>query len=233
MHRFIQPRRLYSTARSFAPGFEPPVGSRETPKIVPKRRNPASSLPSHLGNAKKNTTTTVTTSPKKHHREQLRQARHEYAQELLTKHGKREATAATKRAENEERMQQEKQALAAERQHALEREAQLVNLLNLDLASNSTTATRDSSNRQAVRDQNRVAHQELLREQRRKELLKLYSSAESFVTLENLDAKIEAALSTKPHPSYHTSLEEYILTSTSESSEVERRKEVIKEAMGL
>ncbi|KAI8149275.1 hypothetical protein BJV82DRAFT_587332 [Fennellomyces sp. T-0311] len=222
MHRFIRPRRLYST---HAPGFEPPKGSRDTPKIVLKRRNPATSLPSHL--AKAEAQPRVAHSAKQAHREQLRQTRHQYAQELLGKYGRREAAAATKRQENEQRMQQEKQALAEERQQQLERKAKIVDMLQLDTKSFVT------QDRATQRDSNRKAHESQLREQRRKQLLKLYSSAESFVTLENLDAKIEEALHTQPYSSYHSSLEEYILTSTSESVEIERRKEVIKEAMGV
>ena len=196
-----------------------------------KRRNPATSLPSHLGNAESSSTKTTLNSPKKQHRDQLRLTRHQYAQELLSKHGKREAVAATKRAENEKQMQQEKQEAAQERQLALEREAKLVDMLKLDLQEAEGAPV--SAKRQAQRDQNRQQHEQFLRDQRRKQLIKLYSSAENFVTLDNLDAKIEEALNTKPHPSYHTSLEEYILTSTSEAAEVERRKEIIKETMGL
>ncbi|KAI9252963.1 hypothetical protein BDA99DRAFT_563265 [Phascolomyces articulosus] len=231
MHRFInQPRhRLYSTARTFAQGFEPPKGSRETPKWIPKRRNPATSLPSHMGNAE-STKAPMTMSPKKQYRDQLRLTRHQYANELLGKHGKKETVVAAKQAASEKRMQQEKEALAHERQVALEREAELVQRLDLDLQKTSSIGL---SQKQQQRDQHRQYHEQTLREQRRKQLVKLYSSAEHFVTLENLDAKIEQALHTKPHPAYHTSLEEYILTSTSEAAEVERRKDVIKEAMGL
>ncbi|KAI7848863.1 hypothetical protein BDC45DRAFT_297406 [Circinella umbellata] len=230
MQRFIiqSRQRFYSTTRSFAQGFEAPKGSRETPKIVAKRRNPATSLPSHLGNSSNKTTST---SPKKQHRDQLRLTRHHYAQELLSKHGEREAVSATKRAENEKQMQQEKQEAAQERQEALEREALLVDMLKLDLQEAEGAPV--SAKRQAQRDDNRKQHEQSLRDQRRKQLIKLYSSADNFVTLDNLDAKIEEALNTKPHPSYHTSLEEYILTSTSEAAEVERRKEIIKETMGL
>lgn len=232
MHRFVQ-RRF---ASNFATGFAPPKGSRETPKIVTKRRNPSTSLPSHLGNPDKSVPNAQSLSPKQQYREQLRQTRHRYAQELLGKHGQREAAAATKRAENEAHMQQEKQALALERQQAQQHEAEITKLLDLqtgNVHSKEAIAARKEE-RQMLRQQNRQSHDAHLAAMRRKHLLKLYRSSESFVTLENLDAKIDELLTMPPFRyNYISNLEEFMQTRSSSASEIERRKEVLKEAMGL
>ncbi|KAI9319931.1 hypothetical protein BX666DRAFT_1917464 [Dichotomocladium elegans] len=233
MHRsvvrqLVQQQRRY--ASDHAPIFTPPKGSRATPKIVTKRRIPSTSLPSHLGNPEKQPTSINALSPKKQYREQLRQTRHEYAHELLGKYGQREVAAATKRATNEARVKLEKEAMAKEREEADAHEAEIAAMLDLDVADMNTSGER----RRAMRQQNREQHAAKLSEERRKYLLKIYKSSEQFITLDNLDAKIDDLLKKPPHRMpYVGSLEQYIQSATTSPNEIERRKEILKEAMGL
>lgn len=229
--RFASSATESATNRSvYAPGFAPPKGSRETPKIVSKRRNVATSLPSHLGNAE--SSSKPATSPKKEYREKLRTMRHAYAQELLAKHGKLQAARATRLAENDRRTQQERKMHEQERQEALKHEAELLNKLQLELQGQQSLL-QTITDRSAQRAANRKAHEEAQREARLKQLLKLYESTENFVTLENLDEKVEDALRSKVPIPYVTTLEEYMLSATTSPAEIERRKEAIKEVMGL
>ncbi|KAL1927948.1 hypothetical protein VTP01DRAFT_3353 [Rhizomucor pusillus] len=236
------PRRLVCAARfnsttassnaqsRYAPGFAPPEGSRETPKAVPPRRNPAHSLPAHLGNAESSTAKPAN-SVKQQYRQDLRAKRHEYARELLEKYGKRQAAIATKMAENEQQLQKTKNQIAAERKAAKEHEAQVVKMLELDLKKrNIDFAVVDRS---AEREANRKAHEEKLSKQRRKHLLKLYNATENFVTLENLDEKIEEALASNLREPFVSNLDEYLNIIGSDQEEIDRRKAAIREVMGL
>ncbi|KAI8393638.1 uncharacterized protein BYT42DRAFT_541868 [Radiomyces spectabilis] len=216
-----------STAgRKYAPGFAAPEGSRETPKIVNKRRNLANSLPSHMG--KSDASKKTFTSPKKQHREDLRSLRHQYASELLEKHGRREAAAATKKAQNEERLQQLKATLAKEKHDALEHEAKVVHMLELDLEKEDGKHI----DREAQRALNREHHIEKLRAARRKHLVQLYASSESFVTLENVDQRVDDILKQKLGP-YSKTLDDMMMTPDADATEIESRKAQLKEVMGL
>ncbi|ORY91400.1 hypothetical protein BCR43DRAFT_499022 [Syncephalastrum racemosum] len=214
----------------YGQGFAPPQGSRQNPKLKTKRRDPAISLPAHLGQA--NNKAKATHSPQQKHREDMRGIRHQYAQELLQKHASRQAAAQVKQDQNDLLMKKENAALAKERQLAQEHEAEVMKMLELELQKKHPQPAVD---RQTQRVENYKAHNQTLRRQRLHQLSKLYAESENFVTFDNLDEKIEEAMKHLPKDELGraANLEEYILMSTSESTEVERRKEAIKEAMGL
>ncbi|KAF7729018.1 hypothetical protein EC973_005049 [Apophysomyces ossiformis] len=217
--------------RGYAPGFAPPEGTRESPKIARKRRDPGLSLPSHLPKAEgssSSATTTETTSPQKQYREDLRSLRHAYARELLEKHGRREAASAMKRAAEEERIQTQKKALEEERAQKKQHELEVIQMLELELPKSE-----EQMDRKAQRSTNRQAHEKTLRDQRMKQLIKLYGSTADFVTLENLDAKVDEVLHHRRPPFVTNTVSDMIDTPAAEAEEVEKRKALIREAMGL
>ncbi|KAI9030789.1 hypothetical protein CLU79DRAFT_731493 [Phycomyces nitens] len=243
MHRFNRlvrpttqwaPVRLFTTKADsacpgYAPGFAPPQNSRDTPKVVSKRRNLGTSLPSHLGNAQ-HRTVVESTSPKKQHREELRTRRHQYAQELLEKHGRREAAATAKRVLNQEKIKASREELIKEQEEAKALEQEVASLLSLK----STESLDDMrAKRDIARVANRLAFEDKQRDTRLKLLSKLYASTETFVTLENLDERVDSVVQNKLQLPYVGSLNELLSTPSVERSEIEKRKEMLKEAVGL
>ncbi|KAG0190290.1 hypothetical protein DFQ28_002240 [Apophysomyces sp. BC1034] len=232
----FQPMRLMSTRPDYVPGvsgyapeFAPPENARDTPKMARTRRNLGNSLPSHLPNAKGKTSSAAEAiSPKKQYREELRSTRHVYARELLEKHGRREAASATKRAAEEERMQTLRKTLEEEREQKKQHESEVVKMLELELPQSEATVDRE-----AQRIANRRAHEELKREDRFKQLVKLYNSTADFVTLENLDAKVDEVIHQRRPPFVTSTISDMLDTPAAEAEEVEKRKALLKEAMGL
>ncbi|KAL0088050.1 hypothetical protein J3Q64DRAFT_1723840 [Phycomyces blakesleeanus] len=218
-----------STRPGYAPGFAPPPNSRDTPKLSSKRRNLGTSLPSHLGNASQRTAA-ETTSPKKHHREELRTRRHQYAQELLEKHGRREAAAAAKRMLNQEKIEAVRAELIKEQEEQKALEDEVVSMLSLN-ATESLADTR--TKRDATRVANRLQFEANQKESRLKLISKLYASTENFVTLDNLDERVDAVVKTKQQLPYAGSLHELLSAQSVDRAEIEKRKEMLKEAVGL
>ncbi|CAO3587707.1 unnamed protein product [Absidia cylindrospora] len=241
--RNVQWKRCISTTsitmqkqQQYGEGFAPPKGSRDTIKEVHRRRRIATSIPSHLGNASKATTDTTTiNSPKKQHREELRATRHQYAQELLQLQGQRDASAATKRMENEEHLQSLKYTLDQEKKEQLQHEKEVVAMLgNPDALDNSKTGETSSLQQQIAleRQQNRIQHDQRIRADRLRHLVKMYHATENFVTMENLDSRIDALLAHKESPPMYT-LAELMFTPAAEADEIKTRKQLLNEAMGL
>ncbi|CAO3638338.1 unnamed protein product [Cunninghamella blakesleeana] len=226
--------------RVYGEGFAPPKGSRDTIKQVHRRRHIATSLPSHLGNAAKTEkdASSLKNSPKKQYREQLRQTRHQYAQELLQLQGQRDAAAATKRMENDERIQQYKQSLEKEKQQHLIHEKEVVSLLsgNGDDQKNvDDTFTSDQQYNlihQKERDQRRLEHEKKNRQERLRLLVKMYHATEHFVTLDNLDQRVDMLIAHKANPPMYT-LDELMVSPTAEADEINDRKQLLNEVMGL
>lgn len=210
--------------KGYAPGFEAPEGTRETKKMIHKRGEIATSLTSHLPNS--NGTKNVTSeSTKKLYRQELKVTRHKYARELLEKQGQRELASAEKLAQTKAVHQKEKELLDQAKEEQRQHEQKVVDMLSLH-------STVNTSDRNQKRIENRLFVEENQRNTRRKQLLKLYTTTEDFVTLDNLDAKVDAIISTEGR-SFHESLTELMHNTNSVQSEVEQRKAQLKEVMGL
>ncbi|ORZ06710.1 hypothetical protein BCR42DRAFT_427053 [Absidia repens] len=150
---------------------------------------------------------TMEAIPKKQHREELRATRHQYAQELLQLQGQRDASAATK----------------------------LVAMLGNPEALDNTKTGEMSSLQQQIaseRQQNRLQHDQRIRAGRLRHLVKMYHATENFVTMENLDSRIDALLAHKESPPMYT-LAELMFTPAAEADEIKTRKQLLNEAMGL
>lgn len=238
-----QSYRCFSTSiirlekeRVYGEGFAPPKGSRENIKQVHRRRHIATSLPSHLGNvAKAEVDVASINSPKKQYREQLRQTRHQYAQELLQLQGQRDAAAATKRMENEQRLQQYKQSLEKEKQQHLIHEKEVVSLLSGDNKNVDDILTSDQQYNlihQKEREQRRLEHEKKIRQERLRLLVKMYNATENFVTLDNLDQRVDMLIAHKANPPMYT-LDELMVSPTAEADEINDRKQLLNEVMGL
>ncbi|KAI8098613.1 uncharacterized protein BX664DRAFT_319163 [Halteromyces radiatus] len=227
-------QRCFSTCtlqkqQQYGEGFAPPQGSRDTIKPVHRRRRIATSIPSHLGNPSKATSDTTKLSPKKQYREELRSTRHQYARELLQLQGQRDAAAATKRMENEDRLQSLKHQLEQEKLEHLQHEKEVVAMLT---NTNNVIASDQELKQENVRQQNRLDHEQRIRSTRLRHLIKMYHATENFVTLENLDSRIDMLLAHKDHPPMYT-LAELMVTPAAEADEIKNRKELLNEAMGL
>lgn len=210
--------------KGYAPGFEAPEGSRETTKESNKRRQ-VTSLTSHLpGTTKPNGTTP--SSVKKIYSQELKVTRHKYARELLEKQGQKELISAEKLASTQQILQETKEAFEKTKQEQKQHEQQVVEMLALDHEE-----TRVNS-RDQTRSENRLLHEQQERNTRRKQLLKLYATTNDFVTLENLDAKVDSIISTEGR-SFHESLTELMNNTNSIQSEIEQRKLQLKEVMGV
>jgi hypothetical protein len=209
--------------KGYAPGFEAPEGTREEPKLVSKRRDPLHSLPSHLGKS----TTASYSSPKQQFRHELKQARFRYAQELLDKEHAKRAASAEKRAATEQHSAQLKQQHEQEKKEAKQHEEEVLDMLSIKDAK-----VAGIEHRRQQRTENRLALEEAQRNTRRKHLLKLYTTTDQFVTLDNLDEKVDAVLSPGGR-SFHDSLNELMQNSSLVHKEIEQRKAQIKEVMGL
>ncbi|CAO3615700.1 unnamed protein product [Cunninghamella echinulata] len=223
--------------QTYGEGFAPPKGSRETIKQVHKRRHIATSLPSHLGNpAKPSVQVTELKSPKQQYREQLRQTRHQYAQELLQLQGQRDAAAATKRMENEQHIQQLKQDLEKEKQAHLNHEKEVVDALLGNKSSDTVDALISDQqynlDHKKEREQHRLEHEKKIRQDRLRLLVKMYHATENFVTLDNLDQRIDMLIAHKDNPPMYT-LDELMVTPTAEADEINDRKQLLNEVMGL
>ncbi|KAI9475757.1 MAG: hypothetical protein EXX96DRAFT_574514 [Benjaminiella poitrasii] len=214
--------------KGYAPGFEPPEGTRESPKTTPRRRDLSNSLPSHLDNSSGSNKPAMTTeSPKKLYRRELKMTRHQYARELLEKEGQRQMKSAEKLELGEKKARMIKDNLEKEKRQQEEHKKEIVHMLSLDKIQQEAYKERSEQ-----RIQNRLQFEEMQRNQRRKELLKLYSNVDSFVTLDNLDAKVDDVLSPEGR-SYHTDLDELMHNVKSVHTEIEQRKRQLKEAIGL
>lgn len=213
--------------KGYAPGFQAPEGSRETLKAVHKRREIATSLTSHLsGNGSK--VVEQTKSPQKLYRQELKETRHKYARELLEKQGQKELKSAEKLALTQKKLEASLAQLETSKQQQKEHEQQVVSMLSLE----NDTQSLNAKDRTQQRLQNRLALEQEQRETRRKQLLKLYATTQDFVTLDNLDAKVDAIISTEGR-SFHESLSELMNNTNSVQSEIEQRKAQLKEVMGL
>jgi hypothetical protein len=220
---------LQKQQQQYGEGFAPPKGSRDSTKPVHRRRRVATSIPSHLGNAAK-ASADLPLSPKQHHREALRATRHEYARELLQLQGQRDAAAATKRIQNEERLQTLKHELDQEKKHHLQHEQEVVAMLGNTAAATQMEAEENVIQQQ--RQQNRLAHDQQIRTARLRQLVKMYHATETFVTLDNLDSRIDTLLAHKESPPMYT-LDELMLTPAAEADEIKARKQLLNEVMGL
>lgn len=226
--RCVSTQQYIPGRKGYAPGFEAPEGTRESAKPVHKRREIATSLTSHLpGN--NNTKVEKTESVKKLYRQELKVTRHKYARELLEKQGQKELASAEKLAATELRTQKAKQLLQQAKEQQKQHEEQVVKMLSLEKQQNNVDTGKDRTQR---RIQNRLQLEEAQRNTRRKQLLKLYTTTEDFVTLDNLDAKVDAVISTEGR-SFHESLTELMHNTNSVQSEIEQRKAQLKEVMGL
>ncbi|KAI9345066.1 hypothetical protein BD770DRAFT_397189 [Pilaira anomala] len=218
--------------KGYAPGFEAPEGSRETTKESNKRRQ-VTSLTSHLpgttkqnSNSRSSSSSSTPSSEKKIYRQELKVTRHKYARELLEKQGQKELISAEKLAFAQQTLQATKEAFVKSKQEQKEHEKQVVEMLSLDQEE-----TRVNS-RDQTRSENRLLHEQQERNTRRKQLLKLYATTNDFVTLENLDAKVDSIISTEGR-SFHESLTELMNNTNSIQSEIEQRKLQLKEVMGV
>ncbi|KAI8084127.1 uncharacterized protein B0P05DRAFT_536254 [Gilbertella persicaria] len=210
--------------KGYAPGFEAPEGAREEPKVVMKRRVIGHSLTSHLEGKSRDI---KTESPKKLYRQALKSTRHKYAHELLEKQGQKQLRSDEKLAMAEKKAQTVKQTLEAEKKQQQEHEQEVVDMLDL-----KATQEQSRLDRHARREENRVALQETQRAIRRKQLLKLYAATDSFVTLDNLDARVDAVMSSEGR-SFHASFDELMHSTSSVQTEIEQRKQQLREVMGL
>ncbi|KAG2207971.1 hypothetical protein INT47_010955 [Mucor saturninus] len=213
--------------KGYAPGFQAPEGSRESIKVVHKRREIGSSLTSHLpGNSQK--VVEKGSSAQKLYRQELKETRHKYARELLEKQGQKELKSAEKLAATQQKLERSLAELEEAKQQQREHEREVVEMLTLE----NDTHSLDKEDRTHQRTQNRLAMEKAQREIRRKQLLKLYATTQDFVTLDNLDAKVDAIISTEGR-SFHESLSELMNNTNSVQSEIEQRKAQLKEVMGL
>ncbi|CAO3609331.1 unnamed protein product [Mucor fragilis] len=211
--------------KGYAPGFEAPEGTRENTKTANKRRDLGNSLPSHLEGTKPSSAK-ETTSPKKLYRQELKVTRHKYARELLEKHGQRQMESAEKLAMTEAKDKQSKEALLSAKKQHQAHEQEVVELLNLE------TIEKGQTDRNQKRLVNRLQLEEAQRNTRRKQLLKLYANTDSFVTLDNLDAKVDAVMTSEGR-SFHEDFNELMHSTSTIQSEIEQRKAQLKEVMGL
>ncbi|KAI8888729.1 hypothetical protein K501DRAFT_282611 [Backusella circina FSU 941] len=209
--------------KGYAPGFEAPEGTREEPKLANKRRDLLHSLPSHLGKS----TNANYASPKKQFRHELKETRFRYAQELLDKEHAKRAASAEKAAVTEQKSAQLKHLHEQEKLEAKQHEEEVLELLSIKDAK-----VTGIEHRRQQRTENRLALEEAQRNTRRKHLLKLYSTTDQFVTLDNLDEKVDSVLSPGGR-SFHDSLNELMQNSNLVQKEIEQRKAQIKEVMGL
>ncbi|KAL9552245.1 hypothetical protein PS6_004575 [Mucor atramentarius] len=208
--------------KGYAPGFEAPEGTRENTKTANKRRDLGNSLPSHLEGTKPTSTKETTTSPKKLYRQELKVTRHKYAQ----KHGQRQMKSAEKLAMTEAKDKQSKEALISAKKQQQAHEQEVVELLDLE------TIEKGQTDRNQKRLVNRLQLEEAQRNTRRKQLLKLYANTDSFVTLDNLDAKVDAVMTSEGR-SFHEDFNELMHNTSTIQSEIEQRKAQLKEVMGL
>ncbi|KAI8981678.1 hypothetical protein BDF20DRAFT_862639 [Mycotypha africana] len=215
--------------KGYAPGFAPPEGSRKDIKPTKKRRDLGTSLPSHLENAKKNVEqqTTSTTSPKKLYRQALTEARHKHAHELLALHGQRELIKREKIASNRDKEHEIQNRRLAEKEQQKKHEAEVVEMLHLD-----TLSQKAHDNRQIQKENNRKEWEAEKSQERCKRILALYKHSNTFVTLENLDEVVDNVLK-QDGMSVHSSYEELMSNTVMGQSEIEERKRLLKEAMGL
>ncbi|KAI8336001.1 hypothetical protein EDC96DRAFT_353681 [Choanephora cucurbitarum] len=209
--------------KGYAPGFEAPEGTREETKVIIKRRDIGHSLTSHLESQSPKSQSS--TSPKKQYRQALRVSRHKYAHELLEKQGQKQLQSAEKLALAEQKAEAVKRALEAEKRQQKEHVQEVVQMLDLK-------QTEQQSSQIDQRRMNRIQFEEQQRLVRRKQLLKLYAATDAFVTLDNLDAKIDAVMSSEGR-SFHPSFDELMHSTSSVQNEIEQRKQQLKEVMGL
>ncbi|KAI8638340.1 hypothetical protein BD408DRAFT_25585 [Parasitella parasitica] len=211
--------------KGYALGFEAPEGTRENVKTAKKRRDLGNSLPSHLEGTRP-VAALETTSPKKLYRRELKVTRHKYARELLEKHGQRQMKSAEKLAMTEAKDKQSKEAFVSAKKQQQAHEQEVVELLDLKATEKAKT------DRNQIRIANRLQLEEAQRNTRRKQLLKLYTSTESFVTLDNLDAKVDAVMTSEGR-SFHEDFNELMHSTSTIQAEIEQRKAQLKEVMGL
>ncbi|KAG2232108.1 hypothetical protein BDF21DRAFT_409595 [Thamnidium elegans] len=211
--------------KGYAPGFQAPDGTRDTLKENHKRRQ-LGSLTSHLSSTNIKPTE-VTTSAKKTFRQELKVTRHKYARELLQKQAQKDLKSSEKLLVSQQLAQQTKEKFEVLRQEQKEHEQQVVDILSLDQTQEEKTNDRDQ-----LRLQNRILHEQQERNTRRKQLLKLYATTNDFVTLDNLDAKVDSVISTEGR-SFHESLTELMNNTNSIQTEIEQRKLQLKQVMGL
>jgi hypothetical protein len=211
--------------KGYAPGFEAPEGTRENTKESPKRREIAHSLTSHLESTN-NKQAPETTSAKKQYRQALKVTRHKYARELLEKQGQRQMASAEKLALTQKRVELAKEAFDSEKKKVQQHQQQVVDMLALET---SNTRMQD---REQKRIENRLELEQAQRDTRRKQLLKLYTATDSFVTLDNLDAKVDAVMSSEGR-SFHEGFNELMHSTSTVQSEIEQRKAQLREVMGL
>ncbi|CEJ05226.1 hypothetical protein RMCBS344292_19171 [Rhizopus microsporus] len=104
-------------------------------------------------------------------------------------------------------------------------EEQVMETLDLDI--NQASQIKDRTEQRNI---NRMLFDEQQRQVRRQQLIKLYAETEEFVTLDNLDAKVDLALQNRKHV---VDLNELMSNSNDLHVEIEKRKEQIKQVMGI
>ncbi|CAO3621816.1 unnamed protein product [Mucor hiemalis] len=206
--RFVSSQQYIPGRKGYAPGFEAPEGTRESPKPIHKRREIATSLTSHLP-GQKGTIGEQSESVKKIYRQELKVTRHKYARELLEKQGQKELASAEKLAQTEVRAQKAKQLFQEAKEQQKQHEEQVVKMLSLDNNNNNVD---NINNRDERRIQNRLQLEEAQRNTRH--------------------AKVDAVISTEGR-SFHESLTELMHNSASVQLEIEQRKAQLKEVMGV
>ncbi|KAI9264452.1 hypothetical protein BY458DRAFT_514065 [Sporodiniella umbellata] len=208
--------------KGYAPGFEAPKGTRETPKIQRKRRDIAQSIPSHLGSTRADSQSA--NSAQQLYRRELKLTRHRYAQELLEIQGRKDTLSAEKLAASEQKMANLNQYFDQVKKEKKKHEEEVADLLGLKPEGQV------AEDRTQLRNQQRLAFDQVSRDIRRKQLLKIYSQTSDFVTLENLDAKVDFVVQSRRHPQ---GLDELMNSSNDLLKEIEQRKSQIKEVMGV
>ncbi|ORX58021.1 hypothetical protein DM01DRAFT_1333700 [Hesseltinella vesiculosa] len=231
MHGLVRSVRYMSSKTiRYGEGFARPKGSQESVKPETRRRQVATSLPSHLANPDKPVIDTTKLSVKQQHREQLRQLRHAYARELLQVQGQKDAAARSRQEAHDKRIQAMHDKYAAEKQLALQHEKEVLNMLGNQDALLSDHDYHEQHKTERL--QNRQRHEQQQSLARLRQLTQMYHATDAFVTLDNLDAKLDALLAHKDSPPMYT-LDELMVTPSAEVDEIKTRKQLLNEAMGL
>ncbi|ORE08454.1 hypothetical protein BCV72DRAFT_323768 [Rhizopus microsporus var. microsporus] len=222
--RCVSTQQYIPGRKGYAPGFAPPEGTRESIKIQKKRGDIATSIPSHLGAATEKSMSEAN-STKQLYRRELKLTRLRYARELLEKQGQKEMESAEKVALAEKKKEEMGAYFRQAKEEQKKHEEQVMETLDLDI--NQASQIKDRTEQRNI---NRMLFDEQQRQVRRQQLIKLYAETEEFVTLDNLDAKVDLALQNRKHV---VDLNELMSNSNDLHVEIEKRKEQIKQVMGI
>ncbi|PHZ11116.1 uncharacterized protein RHIMIDRAFT_244962 [Rhizopus microsporus ATCC 52813] len=164
-------------------------------------------------------------STKQLYRRELKLTRLRYARELLEKQGQKEMESAEKVALAEKKKEEMGAYFRQAKEEQKKHEEQVMETLDLDI--NQASQIKDRTEQRNI---NRMLFDEQQRQVRRQQLIKLYAETEEFVTLDNLDAKVDLALQNRKHV---VDLNELMSNSNDLHVEIEKRKEQIKQVMGI